>query len=136
MGWRSAEVGNCAGAICVSAFSQVGKANAKVEPLFRPGLCAVIVPLCASTRLLLIASPRPSPPNCVRPPCSKALNSFGNDYGSIAMPVSAISTHNLSDESLLVLIVICPFGGVNFTALLIKFQKICCSRAEIGRAHV
>src|SRR5437762_12107980 len=49
------------------------------------------------------------------------------------MPVSAIYTHNLSDESLLVVIVICPFGGVNFTALLIRFQKICCSRAGSAR---
>ena len=53
-----------------------GSRTRNVAPLSRPALWASIRPPCISTRALLIASPRPRPPNCrviERSACSKAL---------------------------------------------------------------
>src|SRR5437016_986716 len=83
-----------------------------------------MTPLCASTRVLLMARPRPSPPSWVRVACSKASKIFGNDSGSIPRPVSAISTRSWSVASLLVEIEICPPAGVNVTAVSIRFLEI------------
>src|SRR5437870_11471141 len=49
-------------------------------------------------------------------------------------PTTEIYTLSLHDAlPILVVIMICPFFGVNFTALLIRFQKICCNRAGSAR---
>src|SRR5205814_3449836 len=98
--------------------------SVNVEPLFRPALCAVIVPLCASTSALLMARPSPSPPSCVRPPCSKASKIFGSSSDSIPKPVSAIFTRHSPLEVLLVEMEICPSLGVNFLALLLRFHQL------------
>src|SRR5207244_3443471 len=90
---------NCRHGISVRLW-QVGKARLNLVPLLRPVLSAVMDPLCASTSVLLIARPRPRPPNCVLVPCSNASKIFGRVSGSIPSPVSAISTCNCSSESL------------------------------------
>jgi len=46
MGWRSVASVKPRGDVRLR-FSQVGKTNVNVEPLFRPALCGVIVPLWA-----------------------------------------------------------------------------------------
>ena len=75
-----------------------GSRTRNVAPLSRPSLWASIVPPCISTSALLIANPRPRPPNCrviERSACSKALKIRGSASGSMPMPLSLTSTSDV-----------------------------------------
>ena len=111
----------------------VASRTVNVAPLSRPALEATIVPPCASTIALEMARPSPNPPNlrvielC---PCSKALKILPTLSGSIPIPLSLMRISICPGCGFPVATEIWPFAGVNFTPFLIRFQKICCKRAE------
>jgi hypothetical protein len=75
--------------------------------------------------------PEPQPANCFTDrtsPCSNAVKSLGSTAASMPAPVSITSTRIRPSAASLERTMIVPSGGVNLIALLIRFQKICCSR--------
>src|SRR4051794_40463690 len=79
-----------------SADADSGSSTVNVVPCPLPALVAVIVPPCASTMPLQIASPNPSPPDSrvtAGPPCSYRLKMRGSSSAPMPAPVSLTETH-------------------------------------------
>ena len=77
-----------------------------------------------------MASPRPNPP-CWRvvDPSAWRKRSKIKGWNSLSMPMPvSITETRIPAPQRSPVILICPPFGVNFTALLKRFQKICCKR--------
>ena len=116
--------------LSASCAALIGRRISTSVPWPGPGLRISIRPSCISTRRRASVSPMPRPPadrSRVGSACWNISNTRGRASGAIPIPVSRMRT-TASSACWSAVNQICPPRGVNFTALLRIFAKICTSR--------
>src|SRR4029453_16354332 len=101
-----------------------GSVTVKVAPCPTPALSTATRPPWASTRCRTIARPSPRPPwrrVAAGAACLNRSNTWGRKWGAIPSPVSLTTNRSCWSERSIATRTVPP-AGVNFTALLKRFQ--------------